>query len=1056
MLLLTLVLFLGILIQECGTSTSNTTKELKLGVLIPMTGDKWNAGPRFASGIVIAIEKINADPNILPGYNVTFEWQDSKCEESVSLTAAVDMYARINPHVHALIGPACSHSCKSVGYLANHWNMPLISYACGSVELSNKKDFPLFARTVGVYANSGKIIVNLMKFYKWDRIALLTSTDFLWTSIMTGVQADVTKANLKIAYYQNFNVGSVTDTYLQEILETASTLSHIFIFGGYSVTIRRLMLAAHTLGLTTSGYAFFSYDLLLDSCNSTTASDEENRIACQAYEGLLDISLYVPETAEYKNFTAEVRRRMAEPPFNRPMLPGEEVELYASLIHDAVYLYAYGLNSSLAQGIDSRNGTAIMQNIFGRQFYGASGLVIIDSVGDRAAALQLKNIQKGKYRRVFNYFNSEQKLQVLNETQIIWPGNTLSAPLGRPECGFGGELCKKTNYSWLYIVIGVASLLIFVFALTLFFVQKRRKNFERILMSQRWKVQYSDIQFKNIGGISRRSFYASTMMGSQYSFTSGVNEDGHGQQIFTSIGVFGSRVVALKKINKSSIDLNRDVLLELKYAYECQHQNVNPLIGACVEPNNIFLLTQYCNKGSLLDVLHNASLKLDWLFQMSIAFDIARGMQYIHGSEIKVHGCLKSSNILIDSRLACKITDFGLVKFKAGQKPTTAHGTDYQFRQQFWTAPEHLREPSLAMSQPGDVYSYGIILQEILLRDLPYSMFEFLAPEEIVARVRNLEYPPFRPKIPDDTGRTMFQELMRSCWSEDATQRPRFDDVMKNLKKINGGKNINMVDNMISMMEKYTDNLEELVAERTKQLEDEKQKTDELLYSMLPRPVADVLKRGERVTAESFDMVTIFFSDIVGFTKMAAESSPLEVVDFLNDLYTCFDNIVECHDVYKVETIGDAYMVVSGLPNRIGNKHAGEIAKMSLDLLSAMTNFKVRHKPDIQLQLRIGIHSGPCVAGVVGMKMPRYCLFGDTVNFASRMESSGLALRIHVSPYCRDVLLQLGGYHLVERGPVSMKGKGTITTYFLLGYQGFDKPVPSLERAASESEHTFK
>ena len=105
-------------------------------------------------------------------------------------------------------------------------------------------------------------------------------------------------------------------------------LSIVFIFGGYSVTIRRLMLAAHKLGLTTSGYAFFSYDLLLDSCNSTIASDEENRIACQAYEGLLDISLYVPETAEYKNFTAEVRRRMAEPPFNRAMLPGEEVSFH--------------------------------------------------------------------------------------------------------------------------------------------------------------------------------------------------------------------------------------------------------------------------------------------------------------------------------------------------------------------------------------------------------------------------------------------------------------------------------------------------------------------------------------------------------------------------------------------------------------------------------------------------------------------------------------------------------------------------------------------------------
>jgi len=444
------------------------------------------------------------------------------------------------------------------------------------------------------------------------------------------------------------------------------------------------------------------------------------------------------------------------------------------------------------------------------------------------------------------------------------------------------------------------------------------------------------------------------------------------------------------------------------------------------------------------------------MFLMSMAFDIARGMQYIHRSDVKVHGCLKSSNVVIDSRLVCKVTDFGLVKFKAGRKHPEDAGRDYCHRQLFWTAPEHLRDPRLSLSQSGDVYSYGIILQEILLRDLPYNTYEFMAPQEIVYRVRKCETPPFRPKIPEETGWLPFQELMRSCWNEDSTQRPRFDDIMKTLKKLNGGKNMNMIDNMIRIMEKYTDNLEELVAERTKQLEDEKQKTDQLLYSMLPRPVAEVLKRGERVTAESFDMVTIYFSDIVGFTKTASESSPLEVVDFLNDLYTCFDNIVECHNVYKVETIGDAYMVVSGLPTRIGNKHAGEIAKMSLDLLSAMTNFRIRHKPDQQLQLRIGMHSGSCVAGVVGLKMPRYCLFGDTVNYASRMESSGLALRIHVSPECRNVLLQLGGYHLIERGPVSMKGKGTITTYFLLGYQGFNKPLPSLENAAPESEHTFK
>lgn len=149
---------------------------------------------------------------------------------------------------------------------------------------------------------------------------------------------------------------------------------------------------------------------------------------------------------------------------------------------------------------------------------------------------------------------------------------------------------------------------------------------------------------------------------------------------------------------------------------------------------------------------------------------------------------------------------------------------------------------------------------------------------------------------------------------------------------------------------------------------------------------------------------------MVGFTSLCGASTPMQVVGFLNDLYTCFDEIVDKHDVYKVETIGDACkpqehavfthyydmplaiadMVVSGLPVRNGLRHAKEIAGMALDLLERSTRFKIPHRPSMRFQIRVGMHSGPVVAGVVGLKMPRYCLFGDTVNIASRMESTGL------------------------------------------------------------------
>lgn len=166
---------------------------------------------------------------------------------------------------------------------------------------------------------------------------------------------------------------------------------------------------------------------------------------------------------------------------------------------------------------------------------------------------------------------------------------------------------------------------------------------------------------------------------------------------------------------------------------------------------------------------------------------------------------------------------------------------------------------------------------------------------------------------------------------------------------------------------------------------------------------------------------------MVGFTELCAKSTPFEVVDMLNDLYTCCDSIISNYDVYKVETIGDAYMVVSGLPIRNGDKHVGEIASLALHLLERVSKLEIRHRKGELLQIRIGIHSGQCVAGVVGQKMPRYCLFGDTVNTASRMESTGEPLRIHISESTYKLLMKVGKFHCIERGVILVK----VYPYFL-------------------------
>ncbi|XP_075058041.1 guanylate cyclase soluble subunit beta-2-like [Mixophyes fleayi] len=215
----------------------------------------------------------------------------------------------------------------------------------------------------------------------------------------------------------------------------------------------------------------------------------------------------------------------------------------------------------------------------------------------------------------------------------------------------------------------------------------------------------------------------------------------------------------------------------------------------------------------------------------------------------------------------------------------------------------------------------------------------------------------------------------------------------------------------------------------SKHLEEEKKKTEALLYAMLPKHVANQLKEGKRVEAGEFKECTILFSDVVTFTNICAQCEPIQIVSMLNSMYLRFDRLTTVHDVYKVETIGDAYMVVGGVPVPVSS-HAERVANFALGMVLTAREVKnpVTGNP---IQIRVGLHTGPVLAGVVGEKMPRYCLFGDTVNTASRMESHGVPNKIHLSPYVYRCLSDKE-FEITARGEIDVKGKGKMCTYFLV------------------------
>jgi len=214
----------------------------------------------------------------------------------------------------------------------------------------------------------------------------------------------------------------------------------------------------------------------------------------------------------------------------------------------------------------------------------------------------------------------------------------------------------------------------------------------------------------------------------------------------------------------------------------------------------------------------------------------------------------------------------------------------------------------------------------------------------------------------------------------------------------------------------------------TERLHIERAKSDALLRNVLPEPIAARLKEMQGAIADSFREVTVLFADVEGFTPMASKLEPEQVVGMLNEVFTEFDQLAEKHGLEKIKTIGDAYMVAGGLPEPRGD-HAIAIAEMAIDMMKSLP--KLRTPNGDPLNLRIGIHTGPVVAGVIGKRKFSYDLWGDTVNTASRMESHGTSGRIHVTAAFRKALGD--HYELEDRGPISLKGKGELSTFFLIG-----------------------
>ncbi|MEZ2238525.1 adenylate/guanylate cyclase domain-containing protein [Microcoleus sp.] len=423
-------------------------------------------------------------------------------------------------------------------------------------------------------------------------------------------------------------------------------------------------------------------------------------------------------------------------------------------------------------------------------------------------------------------------------------------------------------------------------------------------------------------------------------------------------------------------------------------------------------------KMTVFDIIHpNSSPDSLHIFDLAIRDKEIDENTFYPDSVEAIFVTKKYQQILLEGSISCKFADGQLVAIRAILRDITARKQAEDALAQsvslLQATFDSTADGILATDRTGKIVSFN--REFIEMWGIPDEVMALRSDAKMVAFVLNQLKDPqaFQERI-----ESLYEQPEAESYDLLEFQDGRFFERYSEPQRLG--------DEIIGRVWSYHDITERKQAEDA--LREEQEKSEKLLLNILPKPIAERLKRNETTIAEYFPEVTVLFADIVGFTHLSTLMNPIDLVELLNQIFSSFDMICERLGLEKIKTIGDAYMVVGGLPEPRAD-HAEAIAQMALDMQTEIARFNAQNNK--YFSIRIGIHSGPVVAGVIGIKKFIYDLWGDTVNIASRMESHGLPWRIQVSEATYNLLKHK--YLFERRETIHVKGKGEMTTYLLIG-----------------------
>ncbi|PAV88959.1 hypothetical protein WR25_22768 isoform B [Diploscapter pachys] len=940
---------------------------------------------------ILNISKENLLEDGLIGDDIEFEIISRQtCSESYEgVAVAAEMYHV--QQVRAFI------ELEAVTKMATFWNIPIISYSSSPNSLSDRNIYKTLSRISSKNTNAiAEATIALLAHYNWTRVAISTNTGStayervqVFEEIMHRRGITVVK---KIMFDENSDANEMVKSgMLADLASNARII--LCLFSSTRELSKEFMQATFTMGMNNYEYAYIIPWIQAGPKDTSPWIGADGEMLQRVKDHYAKAIIVDDVNGFDDSIVTTFMTKLEKHGVKREDIDLANIYSYLHL-YDSLRLYALAIRKVLNESSNEAyvtNGQYIWNRMRRMSFEGvvsrteneavndngAIGTVLMDDLADRAPIFAAFYIHPNR-DKVMKMTSMESELISncdglknrsgcfeLKLTDLMtgfWPSEDGKMPLDEPICGYKGQRC-----SYL-LEVSAACLVMAAFISVGAGYCLYRYCEARALDRMPWRLFHDDLQF-----IDEEQVKSMMSIGSGNTKISNLST---GQKRHAIIGV-NTHATYHRYPQRRPIKFSREDMQLLTQMKQCVHDNLNPFLGmAFNEKEEMLIMWKFCSRGTVQDIIYNTNVVLDEKFHAAFVRDITLGLEYLHASSIGYHGSLTPWACLIDRNWMVKLSDYGIanplekweksgaVSFEALQNDDDKSQAT-QRTSVLYSAPELLKnrevnrrrgidqswiKQTMNRRQAGDIYAFGMVMYEILFRSLPFrdntnidELCNYLSDGSKV----------LTPEIQDQMSlHPDLCALLRDCWSENPEIRPSIRRVRLNTEMVLKTKG-SLVDQMMRMMEQYANNLEKLVKERTGMLEDANMRADNLLSQLLPKYVANELKMGRSVPPKLFTSATVLFSDIVGFTTICSSSTPLEVVNMLNGLYTGFDSIITKHESYKVETIGDAYMVVSGIPEENGNLHTRNIANVTLDMRQFLTGYEIPHKATHRIRCRL-------------------------------------------------------------------------------------------------------